>query len=210
MFERTAIRLLEGGFVCESTMPECFRWLRLQEAQDEMSEFLGKIGRRLAVTPRGMAFYAVWKTIGNDERAEVRRVFASVKQSIRPMVHFLTLCMDAGSKNASPAPGDTVEYPALLKAITDNAHLLEVLRGFGLMGKDFAVTDSSAKGMLDKVVAQMEKAGYLAIFNEEQMTYRFTGKLDYFHQVVDFLLDHEGVATAEQQKEDESQQGDLV
>ena len=51
----------------------------------------------------------------------------------------------------------------LLKAVTENSHLFEVLREFGMMSKEFTVTDPSAKGMLDKVVQQMERWGYLVL-----------------------------------------------
>lgn len=112
--------------------------------------------------------------------------------------------MEVEKKDSSPVPGDRLEYASLLKAVTENAHLFEVLRGFGTMGKEFTVTDASAKGMLDKVIKQMEGWGYLVLINREQESYRFTGKLDYYYQVVDFLMENEGITDPSSQEQEES------
>jgi hypothetical protein len=203
MFEQVATRLLEGAFICESTAPEAFRWLNSEHAQEEVSSYLEKIGRRLAKTPNDQAYYVAWKRIGQSERQEVKRVFSGIKQTIRPLIHFITLCMEVEKKDSSPVPGDRLEYPMVLKAVTENAHLFEVLREFGMMGKEFTVTDASAKGMLDKVFLQMERWGYLVLINREQESYRFTGKLDYYFQIIDFLIENEGITDPSSQDQEE-------
>lgn len=211
MFEQVALQLLEGAFICESSSPEAFRWLSTEDAQEDISEYLDKIGRRLAKTPNDQAYYVTWKRIGQNERAEVKRTFASIKQTFRPLIHFITLCMEVEKKDSSPVPGDRLEYTMLLKAVTENSHILEVLREFGMMGKEFTVTESSAKGMLDKVIQQMVRWGYLVLINPEQESYRFTGKLDYYYQVIDFLMENEGIADpSSQEKEDVPDQGRLA
>lgn len=194
MFDQVATKLLEGAFVCESTNPEAFRWLSTETAQQEISEYLGKLGRRLSRTPNDQAYYATWKRITQGERSEVKKVFTAIKQSVRPVIHFITLCMEAERKDITPAAGDRLEYAALLKTITTNSHLTEMLREFGTMGKEFTVSDASTKSMLDKVVQQMERWGYLVNISREHETYRFTGKLDYYYQVVDFLMENEQIA----------------
>lgn len=211
MFEQVATRLLEGAFICESTTPDAFRWLNSEHAQEEISSYLDKIGRRLAKTPNDQAYYVTWKRISQNERAEVKRIFAGIKQTIRPLIHFIMLCMEVEKKDSSPVPGDRLEYTVLLKAVTENAHLFEVLREFGTMGKEFTVTDASAKGMLDKVIQQMERSGYLVLINREQESYRFTGKLDYYYQVIDFLMENEGITDpASQEQEESSEQRRLI
>lgn len=212
MFDQVTIRLLEGKFICESTAPEAFRWLNSEESRQDVAAYLDRIGRRLAKTPNGVAYYATWKRVGSDERTEVKRVFANIKQMIRPVIHFINLCMEVEKKDSSPAAGDRLDYAVLLKAVTENPHLFEVLREFATMGKEFTVTDASAKGMLDKVIKQMEGWGYLILVNREQESYRFTGKIDYYYQVIEFLMDpaqNEGIAdpTAEDQEDAPEQRG---
>lgn len=211
MFEQVALRLLEGAFICESSSPEAFRWLSTEDAQEAIAAYLDKIGRRLAKTPNDQAYYVTWKRIGQNERIEVKRIFASIKQTLRPLIHFITLCMEVEKKDSSPVPGDRLEYTMLLKAVTENAHIFEVLREFGIMGKEFTVTEASAKGMLDKVIQQMERWEYLVLINREQESYRFTGKLDYYFQVVDFLMENEGITDpSSQEQEDMPEQRKLV
>lgn len=207
MFDQVTIRLLEGKFICESTMPDAFRWLNSESFQQDVAGYLDRIGRRLTMTPNGLAYYATWKRVGSDERTEVKRVFANIKQTIRPLIHFISMCMEVEKKDSSPVPGDRLEYAMLLKAVTENQHMFEVLREFGNMGKEFMVTDASAKGMLDKVIQQMERWGYLILINREQESYRFTGKLDYYYQVMEFLMENEGIrepAVEEQEDEPEN------
>lgn len=194
MFEQVATKLLEGAFLCESTAPEAFRWLNTEAAQQEVAEYLGKLGRRLSRTPNDQAYYATWKRITQGERSEVKKVFTNIKQSVRPVIHFITLCMEAVRKDITPSAGDRLEYANLLKTITTSSHLNEMLREFATMGKEFAVNDASTKSMLDKVIQQMERGGYLINISREHETYRFTGKLDYYYQVVDFLMENEQIA----------------
>ncbi len=203
MFEHVATKLLEGKFICALTAPEAFRWLSEISFQQEIAAYLDKIGRSLTRTPNNLAFYATWKRVSTNEKAEVKRVFANIKQTIRPLVHFLTLCMEVDKKDSSPVAGDRLEYAMLLKAVTENAHLFEVLREFGTMGKEFTVTDASAKGMLDKVIQQMERWEYLILINREQESYRFTGKLDYYYQVMEFLMENEGVTDPSSNEQEE-------
>ncbi|QOZ84699.1 hypothetical protein DXT74_17360 [Chromobacterium sp. Rain0013] len=145
------------------------------------------------MTPNGQAYYVTWKRTSTAERQEIKRVFASIKQTIRPLVQFLTLCMEVEKKDSSPVPGDRLEYTMLLSAATQNPHLAEMLREFGSLSKDFVVSDASPKSMLDKVILQMERWGYLIQISREQLLYRFTGKLDYYYQVIDFLMENEGI-----------------
>lgn len=212
MFEQVTLRLLEGGFICESTSPEAFRWLKSEESQRDVSAYLNRIGRQLTTTPNGLAYYVTWKRVGPGQRSEVKRTFANIKQVIRPLIHFINLCMEVEKKDSSPVPGDRLDYAVLLKAVTENPHLFEELREFATMGKEFTVTDASAKGMLDKVIQQMERWGYLIMVNREQESYRFTGKLDYYYQVIDFLMDpaqNEGIQDpgAEEQEDASDQRG---
>lgn len=210
MFEQVTTRLLEGNFVCAASAPEAFRWLDTDQAQQEVSAFLERIGRQLTKTPNAQAYYATWKKIGPAERSEVKKVFSAIKQTIRPLVQFLTLCMEVEKKDSRPISGDRIEYAMMLSAVAANPHLLEVLREFGSISKEFVVSDPSPKGMLDKVLKLMENWGYLIQISREQMSYRFTGKLDYYYQVIDFLMENEGIADQSGDEDNDPEQRKLI
>lgn len=208
MFDQIAIRLIRGDFVCEATGAQQFRWLTEDANRLEVDAFLSKIGRRLAQTPNNHAFYAAWQKIGPDERQEVRRIFKDVTR-IRPVINFLKFCMDTWRSEAAPVPNDRLDYAATLTAVTENPHLMEHLRDFSNLGKEFIASEASPKGMLEKVFQYMERTGYIAVLNRDQEAYIFTGKLDYFYQVMDFLVEHEKTI-AEDTVQPDQQSGRLV
>lgn len=223
MFDRVALRLLEGKFICEMTAPEEYRWLKQKKSQeadepikhnyDEMSEYLGKIGRKLADTPNGLAYYAATKKIGVKDKDAVKAQFTLVKQRIQPVLRFLTFCMNVEKKDMVPQAGDCLDYPALLKTITgENGYLLEQLQQFSAISRDFVTADTSAGAMLTKVLQQMVNWDCLVLDNATQQRYRFTGVLDYYMQVIDFLMENEELlaSTMKQEQEEEThQQQDL-
>ena len=208
MLDQVVPKLLEGEFICESTAPSLFRALTDEAFRAEVDAFLGKIKRRLTTTPNGQAYYASWARVGKDKRAEAKRVMASVKQTIRPVIQFIELCMDSLKTDVAPSPGDRIDYPAILKSVTENPHLQEKLREFATLGKEFAANEASTNATLGKVFQQLEKAGYIVFAYPEQEAWRFTGKLDYYYQVIAFLMENEGIQQQDV-KDDEPETGRL-
>jgi len=207
VFEQAVLKLLEGVFICESTAPSLFRWVRVPEHRNEIGDYLAKVGRKLTETPNGHAFYATWSKVRPDDRPEAKRVMTTIKQTIRPIVQFLTLCMDANKSNIAPSPGDRLDYPQLLVSILDKPHLQERLREFASFGKEFGVSEATPKAMLEKLIQQMDKQGYLVVFNKDQEAWSFTGKLDYYYQMIDFLMENESGIVAEGQNDAEEAEG---
>lgn len=191
MFSQVVLQLLQGDFICETTAPQYFRWLKDPENSVGVSQYLEKIGRRLAETPSNLAYYAAWSQIGQDERKQVKSVFITIKHQIRPVIHFLDLCMKAIKSDSAPVSGDTLEYPVMLNIVTENANLREHLRDFSGFSREFMANDSSPKAMLDKVFQQLERWGYIKLINKDRESYRFTGKLDYYYEVLEFLIENE-------------------
>lgn len=210
MLERIAPALLKGNFVCETTDREGFRWLKTDAGQTIANNFFTVIERNLTQTAGGQAFYLTWGRPGAIDRQEVRKTFAQIKQSTRPVIEFLTLIMDAGDPDCSPSPGDYIEYPALLKTITENAALTESLRKFSMLGKEFAVTDMTARAMLDRVIDQMVRWGYLILTEKEGEIYRFTGKLDYYYEIIGFLKENTPEITTPEEQETKKNQESLL
>ena len=202
MLDQVVPKLLEGEFICEATAPSQFRALADEAFRSEVDAFLGKIKRRLTITPNGQAYYASWVRVGKEQRAEAKRVMVSIKQTIRPVIQFIELCMDSLKTDVAPSPGDRIDYPAILKSVTEHPHLQEKLREFATLGKDFAANEASTNAMLGKVFQQLEKAGYIVVTYPEQDAWRFTGKLDYYYQVITFLMENEGIQQQDEKDDD--------
>lgn len=202
MLDQIVPKLLEAEFICESTAPSLFRALSDESVRADVDAFLGQIKRRLATTQNGQAYYATWQRVGKDQRAEAKRVMVTIKQTIRPVIQFIELCMDSQRTDVAPSPGDRIDYPVILKSVAENPHLQERLREFATVGKEYAVSDASTGAMLNKVFQQLEKAGYLVFAYPDQEAWRFTGKLDYYYEVLTFLMENEGVAQQDDKDEE--------
>jgi hypothetical protein len=64
--------------------------------------------------------------------------------------------------------------------------------------------------MLDRVVKQMMLWGYLTEHNKNQASYSFTGKLDYFYEVLTFLAEDERSIQTADDEQDVPVQGRLT
>lgn len=208
MLDQAITKLLEGEFICEATAPSLFRSLSDEAFRAEVDAFLEKIKRRLTITPNRQAYYASWVRVGKEQRTEAKRVMVSIKQTIRPVIQFIELCMDSLKTDVAPSPGDRIDYPAILKSVTENPHFQEKLREFATLGKEFAVNEASTNAMLGKVFQQLEKAGYIVFAYPEQEAWRFTGKLDYYYQLIAFLMENEGIQQQDV-KDDDPETGRL-
>lgn len=210
MFENAVLALLKGEFVCDQTNSTVFEWLKESHNQKSVDAYLQKIGRRLAKTKNENAFYTAWVVVGTNERTEVRNLFVHVKHTIAPVVSFLEMCMKHSRQDTAPVPGERVNYSSLLVAVSDNVSVQEMLRSFTNMGKEFGSQDASPKGMLDRVILQMIKWGYLIENSKKQNTYVFTGKLDYFYEVLNFLNSEITSSTPEDEDPNNAKQERLL
>lgn len=210
MFENTVLGLLKGEFVCDQTNSTAFEWLKESDNQKSVDAYLQKIGRRLTKTKNESAFYAAWVTVGTDERTEVRSLFVHIKHTIAPVVSFLEMCMKHSRQDTAPVAGERVNYSSLLDSVSDNVSAQEVLRSFTNMGKEFSSQDASPRGMLDRVIQQMIKWGYLIENSKKQNTYVFTGKLDYFYEVLNFLNSEITSSTPEDEDANNAKQERLL
>ena len=208
MFDGVVIKLLEGRFICNTTEPDLFEYLKNEAARLEIDGYLARIGRRLESSPNGEAYYAAYASVSKTDRREIRDLFSTIKHEIKPVLGFLNFAMQATHADKTLFAGDVLEFPTLLKTVSDNPHLGEALRKFSSLGKEFASSDSSVRSMLDRVLQQMVKSGYL-IQDRENDRYQVTGKIDYFYEVMDFLAENESIEDSTE-KEPEGETGRLI
>ncbi len=208
MFDGVVIKLLEGRFICNTTEPDLFEYLKNEAARLEIDGYLARIGRRLESSPNGEAYYAAYVSVSKTDRREIRDLFSIIKHEIKPVLGFLNFAMQATHADKTLFAGDALDFPTLLKTVSDNPHLGEELRKFPSLGKEFASSDSSVRSMLDRVLQQMVKSGYL-IQDRENDRYQVTGKIDYFYEVMDFLAENENIEDSTE-KEPEGETGRLI
>jgi hypothetical protein len=208
MFEATVIKLLEGAFICRVASPDFFSFLDDESTRRQVDGYLAQIGRRLAATAHGEAYYAAHRTVGPGERAEIRSLFKEVKHELRPVLGFLNLIMQAQRADQTLGTGDVIDFPKTLLHISENPHLGEMLRGFAALGKEFASSNASLRTLLDRLLQQMVKMGYL-IPDRQCDRFEVSGKIDYFYEVVDFLAENEQAIREAQEQETDGETGRL-
>ncbi len=206
MFEITVKRLLLGEFICEVTAEDSFRYLKQAEHRREVEAFLDRLGYGLSCTSNRLAYYAAFRRIDAEARAEIRRMFQAFRLELHPVVEWLDMMMQCQRQDASLSPGDTLSFAGLLKTIENNQALADRLLSFARY-KDFLSSDDSIKGRLEKMLKTLSHWGYLHLASRDTLVYQVTGKLDYFYQALQFIQEHEELPL--EQKDDEAQQSEL-
>lgn len=187
MFDKAMSLLLSGEFVCEVRYPDAYRFLSLENNQKDVNAYLARIGRTLAATEQGGAWYVAYDRIDQDEKRAIKDEFARIKQKIRPLVLFFAHAMRATNLEVSYSRGDKIEAHALMAAIDGNPGIRAEFQALGTMGRGGA-TDGKLKGSLDRQLRTLVDDGYLTVANAEREIYQVTGKIEYLDEIVQFLM----------------------
>lgn len=192
MFEQTLTLLLSGEFICGVRYPDAWRFLEDEGRRREVDAFLGRLGRRLACTRQGGAWFAAYKEIGADERRAMREGFAEIKHNLRLLVGFFVHVMQALRQDQFLAPGSLIEANRLMAAIDQNQNLRSELQALAGLGKG-PTGDGTLRGTLERLLKKLRDDGYLVLANPEREIYEVTGKIEYLQEVVDFLMAHQSI-----------------
>jgi hypothetical protein len=210
MFEQVVTLLLSGEFICNVRYPDAWRFLADESRRKDVDAFLGRLGRRLAGTRHGGAWFAAYRQIGADERRAMRETFADIKHNLRLLVGFFVHVMQAQRQDQFLAPGSLIEANPLMATIDDNPNLRGELQTLAGLGKG-PVGDGTLRGTLDRLLKKLRDDGYLTLANPEREIYQVTGKIEYLQEVVDFLMAHQSIPDElEEEADTEVQQGTLL
>lgn len=192
MFERTLTLLLSGEFVCAFRYPEAWRFLEDEAQRREAEALLVRLGRRLAQTRQGGAWFAAYAQVGSEERRAIRDGFAEIKHNLRFLVGFFVHVMQALRQDQFLAPGTLIETHRLMATIDENESLRNELRTLAGLGKGPA-GDGGLRPTLERLLKRLTDDGYLVLANPEREIYAVTGKIEYVQEVVDFLMTHQSI-----------------
>lgn len=210
MLEQTLTLLLSGEFICGIRYPDAWRFLEDESKRKEVDTFLGKLGRRLACTRQGGAWFSAYKAIGADERRAMREGFSEIKHNLRLLVGFFVHVMQALRQDQFLAPGSIIEANRLMAAIDQNQNLRSELQALAGLGKGPA-GDGTLRSTLDRLLKKLRDDGYLVLANPEREIYEVAGKIEYLQEVVDFLMDHQSIPDeVEEETEGSARQESLL
>lgn len=209
MFEQTLTLLLAGEFICNVRYQDAWRFLEDEGQRNEVDAFLGKLGRRLARTRQGGAWFAAYQKIGPTERKAMREGFAEIKHNLRLLVGFFVHLMQTMRQDQFLAPGSLIEANRLMGAIDQNPNLRSELQALAGLGRG-PTGDGTHRGTLDRLLKKLRDEGYLVLANPEREIYAVTGKIEYLQEVVDFLMAHQSIPDELEEESDADTQETLL
>lgn len=192
MFSEVAKALMSGAFICGITMKEAYDYLENDEQFAEMDAYLSRIGMQVAQTRERSAFYATSIPATREEKADVKRKFMTIKNELRPVVQFLTMTASALGNDLVLAPGFMIPKAKFVDVVNDNPGLRSDLKTLVASMRGTGA-DGTTSALIDKVLRKMVEFGYLHLANREKEIYQITGKIDHFHEIVEFLVEHEQI-----------------
>lgn len=193
MFEQSMSLLLSGEFVCEVSHSEAYRFLTVESNQKDANAYLTRIGRTLAVTEQGGAWYVAYDHIGQGEKRAIKEEFARIKQRIRFLVEFFVKAMRATERELFYSRGDKIEAHALMAAIDGNPGLRAEFQALGNVSRG-GTPDGKMKSSLNRQLRMLVDEGYLIVANAEREIYQVTGKIEYLTEIVQFLMTTDNIA----------------
>jgi hypothetical protein len=190
MFEQIIHGLLAGQFICVFRHPALYEFLQDAEQRVRVTQWVEAIGYRLSRLGEQGAYFLSFGGIDADRRAGIRKQFKDIKSEQWPRMQFLMTAQHALENDLLLTPGSLIELPNLVDRISNNPKLTDDFRTVlpYLIG---ARVSTSLHDNLKRTLDGMCSDGYLMVRNVEREIYMVTGKIDYLHQVIEFLLDHE-------------------
>jgi hypothetical protein len=206
MFEDIVTRLIAGQFVCQVSDPEGYQYLCSSELvngrtrSNDIDLFLGRVGMKLSSTQSGAAYYVSYRDTEDKGRKAAKALFTEMKTNLRMLVDFFKLIMDATGNDFAVTPGQKVDLNKLTAIVSQNQSLIESLRKVSTQCR--GVGGESDRSRMDKVAKKLKQDGYLAEMNKEQDIYLFTGKIEYFHDTLMFLMTHDEISEEDEEFND--------
>lgn len=190
MFEQIIHALLAGQFICEFRHPALYEFLQGEEQRVHVTQWVEAIGYRLSRLGEQGAYFLSSGNIDADRRIGIRKQFKDIKSEQWPRMQFLMTVQHALENDLFLTPGSLIELPNLVDRISSSPKLTDDFRTVlpYLIG---ARVSTSLHDNLKRTLDGMCSDGYLAMRNVEREIYMVTGKIDYLHQVIEFLLDNE-------------------
>lgn len=178
-------RLSEGAYVCESRFPNEYDTLQQPEHKQAAEQWLETVGYRLARLSDDGAFFMAHAVVSTEMRASLREEMKHVRTKLEPIVGFLETIRLAQGRQPMIHPNDVIWESEIMESVRSSSvlerRLIEMREISGSR-----VTDS-AVDRLRRILAHMEKDGYIVETNAALKGYTVTGKIEYLYQLLQFI-----------------------
>lgn len=189
--------LLKGGFICQVTDEEAWRFLKSRDNAAKLTEHLSLLNRTLSTTAEGDVFFASYLTIGEAERKVLTQQFQDTTSNLVPLVEWLLLVQQANESDMPITMGSAIRLNELQTTIEDTpayAEQLEKISRYRMFGSLSVNLD----GQLKQVFKRLTELGYLVKPNPDKQIYLGTGKIEHLYEILRFIDETEALSLSEQ------------
>lgn len=188
--------LMAGAFVCSVTNESAYNYLS-SGGREKVNEALLPFDRELAQLPDNGAFYLVTTDLNNkSDKQAIRKHFEECRDVVEPVVTFLVFISRTNPQSGILTAGQIIRFTQILSSIANNDHHIQQLNQLVTL-KLFKTSKQGTDEKLRAVFRGMVHYGLLIEKNVEEMIFQVTGKLDYIHEVMQFIVDHENIDNTE-------------
>jgi len=187
MKPETLNHLLTGNFICQFAFPVAYEDLTTPGVADEVDIWLSSMERRLARLGEDGAFYvAPLQVHRNEDVNKVRADLIRFRDSYGLLTQMLNLVRLA-KDGFRGVPGEFVQLAEIVMRVNEDSTLVAQLRELRIPGAD---SRWSNHDLLRRLLEKLKSDGYLMISNEASEIYQITGKIDFLHGVLQYLVEN--------------------
>lgn len=207
LFELTVSRLLDQQVICGITTPECYRFLQDEQHQNEVDQYLHRIGRSVSRTRDHLGFYCVYNHINDaKKRAATLKHFESFVVDLEGIIDWLRLVRATHPEARPLEAGMPLNESFLLAAIEESSSLTlqleKIAQSLKRGGKSLA-----ASVKLKSVLAYLKDHGYLKPMGTTGTQYTATAKWSLLYDQLEFIHQYDKL---DEPDSDDSHQIDLL
>jgi len=191
-FEKCIESLLSQEVICEVSNAENFNYLEKQEHQDEVSEFLHRIGRKVIKTRDQKGYYCVFSSIDSQKkRNAVLRQFEHVIANLEGLIDWVRLVRSIDSDARPIEPGLRIYESEFLAAIEESSSLKVQLESIAKKLKR-SPNSNEARTKLRSILQYLVEENFLNSMGSSGSVFIATAKWSLIYDQLEFIRCYDG------------------
>jgi len=196
MFKQTIQQLLTGAVICETAYADEFEYLKAEENNQRVSDFLSNLDRDLTYLESADAYYCTFQAVDESNSTELSALFSDMRSTFRPLVEFLELLLTATQTDLPLRAKSMVNINELFDPFEHDQTLRDQLRRMTSI-KPFKTHKLETREQLVFIFNKLEDMRYFVRKNTGSSRYYATARFDIIYLLIEFLNDSELVELPE-------------
>ncbi|WP_457281009.1 hypothetical protein [Polaromonas sp. P5_D5] len=178
-------KLAQGEFICTQRFPDEYDALSNELDQKAAEEWLAAIGYRLARLSDEGAFFMAHSTVTAEMRTQLREEMRIIRKEMHPYIGILEAIRQSQGRDPRVHAGDMLYVSEIAEEARKSTMLENRIQEMRYISH--AKLDDKTPQRIQRMLQELENAGYLDQTQEASGGYRITGKIDYLYQMIAFI-----------------------